>query len=49
MAELYDGVGDISDKVDTVETGAQVNTIETITVNGVAVTITDKNADIVIP
>ena len=56
VSEIYDDVEDISTTVDelstksdTIETGAQVNTIETITVNGVAVTITDKNADIIIP
>lgn len=40
---------EMSDKVGGIEDGAQVNRIETITVNGVAVTITDKNANIIIP
>ena len=49
VSEISDTVDDITTITDTVEVGAQVNTIETITVNGVAVTITDKNADIIIP
>ena len=49
VADVLEDVSEISDFTDTVEEGAQVNTIETITVNGVAVTITDKNADIIIP
>lgn len=36
-------------KLEGVETGAQVNKIETIKVNGVAVDITDKAADIKLP
>lgn len=49
VADVLEDVSEISDFTGTVEEGAQVNTIETITVNGVAVTITDKNADIIIP
>lgn len=49
VADVLEDVAEITDFTDTVEEGAQVNTIETITVNGVAVTITDKNADIIIP
>ena len=49
LEDLTVSYEDISEKVDTVEPGAQVNAIETITVNGVAVQITDKNADIIIP
>lgn len=49
MSQINDDIGEITTKTDTIEEGAQVNTIETITVNGVAVTITDKNADIIIP
>lgn len=49
VADVLEDVAEITDFTDTVEEGAQVNTIETITVNGVAVTITDKNANIVIP
>ena len=40
---------EVSDKVSGIESGAQVNRIETITVNGQPVQITDKNVDIVIP
>ena len=40
---------EISGKVSGIEDGAQVNRIETITVNGTAVPITDKNVDITIP
>lgn len=56
VSEIYDDfddisstVDDLSAKSDTIETGAQVNTIETIMVNGVPVQITDKTANIIIP
>lgn len=49
VSVIQDNVGEITTKTDTIEEGAQVNTIETITVNGVAVEITDKNANIIIP
>lgn len=56
VEEIYDNVGILSDTVDgisaktgTIEEGAQVNKIETITINGQPVQITDKNADIIIP
>lgn len=40
---------DVVDKVGGIEGGAQVNKIETITVNGVEVPISGKSADITIP
>lgn len=49
VADVLEDVSELTDFTDTVEEGAQVNTIETITVNGVAVEITDKNANIIIP
>lgn len=56
VSVIYDDVEAISDdldgvatKVDTVEEGAQVNTIETIMINGTPVEITDKTANIIIP
>lgn len=42
-------VDDLSAKSDTIEEGAQVNTIEVIMINGVPVEITDKTANIIIP
>jgi DNA anti-recombination protein RmuC len=39
----------VTTKVNTIEDGAQVNTIETITINGTPVEITDKTANIIIP
>lgn len=49
VSQIYDDIGDITSKTDTVEAGAQVNKIETIMVNGVPVQITDKTVDITIP
>lgn len=49
VSQIYDDINDITSKTDTVETGAQVNKIETIMVNGVPVEITDKTVDITIP
>lgn len=49
VSQIYDDIGDITSKTDTVEAGAQVNKIETIMVNGVPVEITDKTVDITIP
>lgn len=46
LEEVVDG---ISEKLDTVEEGAQVNVIETVKLNGVALEITDKAVDVVIP
>ena len=36
-------------KLSGIETGAQVNVLESISVNGTAVTLTNKNADITVP
>ena len=49
VADVIEDISEITDFTSTVEQGAQVNRIETITVNGVEVPITDKNVDIVIP
>ena len=49
VSQIYDTVDDITAITDTVEAGAQVNKIETITVNGTPVEITDKTVDIIIP
>lgn len=49
VESLSSTVDELSAKSDTIETGAQVNVIETITVNGQPVQITDKNAEIAIP
>ena len=39
----------VEDKLDTVAEGAQVNVIETVKVNGEALTITDKAVDVIVP
>ena len=49
VEEISDTVGDLSTKSDTIEEGAQVNTIETIMVNGVPVEIINKTVNITIP
>lgn len=49
VESLSSTVDELSAKSDTIETGAQVNVIETITVNGQPVQVADKNAEIVIP
>ena len=56
VTEIYDNyeeistaVDDLSTKSDTIETGAQVNKIEVIMINGTPVEITDKTANIIIP
>ncbi len=46
---VMDEIGKIQTKLDTVEEGAQVNVIESITLNGVDVTVADKKAAVVIP
>lgn len=49
VSDVLEDISEITEFTSTVEQGAQVNRIETITVNGVEVPITDKNVDIVIP
>ena len=49
VSDVLEDISEITDFTNTVEQGAQVNRIETITVNGVEVPITDKNVDITIP
>ena len=39
----------VEDKLDTVAEGAQVNVIETVKVNGTALTVTDKTVDVTVP
>lgn len=39
----------VEDKLDTVSEGAQVNVIETVKVNGTALTVTDKAVDVIVP
>lgn len=46
---IYGDVDTLTAKSDTIEEGAQVNTIETIMVNGVPIQITDKTVNIIIP
>lgn len=46
---IYDDVDTLTTKSDTIEEGAQVNTIEVIMVNGVPIEITDKTVNITIP
>ena len=46
---IYGDDDTLTTKSDTIETGAQVNTIETVMVNGVPVQITDKTVNIIIP
>lgn len=46
---IYEDVDTLTAKSDTIEEGAQVNTIEVIMVNGVPIEITDKTVNITIP
>ena len=39
----------LKDKVDGLESGAQVNVIESVKVNGTALTVTDKGVDVTVP
>lgn len=53
LKNLIDGIEGrlqtVEEKVETVEEGAQVNIIESVKLNGTALTITDKEVDVVIP
>ena len=49
IGTLSDSVNTLSAKSDTIEEGAQVNTIETIMVNGVPVEVIGKTVNITIP
>ena len=42
-------MGTVEDKLATVAEGAQVNVIETVKVNGVALSVTDKAVDVTVP
>lgn len=46
---LEDKMGVVEDKLATVAEGAQVNVIETVKVNGVALSVADKAVDVTVP